>query len=223
MKTFKVIGIFLLSFICLLIGYLIISLLLSWITVKQEIDTKPEVYIYILTNGMHTDIVVPVKSEQIDWSLEIKFTDTLSKDSTYNYVGFGWGDKGFYLDTPEWSDLSPRIALRAALGLGTSAIHATFHREMIESDDCKRIGISKEQYGRLIQYIQKSFQRDINGNVILIRTTAVYSDSDSFYEAKGSYSMIHTCNSWANSGLKNCGQKACLWTPFEFGIFYQYK
>jgi hypothetical protein len=34
--------------------------------------------------------------------------------------------------------------------------------------------------------------------------------------------MFHTCNTWANNGLKSCGQKAALWTPFDSGIFGQY-
>lgn len=222
-KILKAIGITLLSFIGLIISYVTISLILSVITVKQEADTKPEVPIYVLTNGMHTDIVVPIKSEQIDWSKEVKFTNTLSKDSIYNYVGFGWGDKNFYLNTPEWTDLKLSIALKATFGLGESAIHTTFFKNIIEDEHCKQINISEEQYLRLIQYIQASFKRDSQGKVIPISTNAMYGDSDSFYEGVGSYSMIHTCNSWANAGLKSCGQKACLWTPFEFGIFYQYK
>lgn len=222
-KILKSIGIILLSFIGLLVGYLIISLILSWITVKQELETKPEISIYILTNGVHTDIVVPVKSDQIDWSKEVKFTNTLSKDSTYNYIGFGWGDKDFYLNTPEWADLKLSIAFKATFGFGESAMHTTFFKNMIEDEHCKHIEISKEQYLRLIQYIKASFKSNNDGNILLIPTNVVYGDSDNFYEGIGSYSMIHTCNSWVNAGLKSCGQKACLWTPFGFGIFYHYK
>ena len=55
-----------------------------------------------------------------------------------------------------------------------------------------------------------------------INTDAVYGKNDAFYEANGSYSLFHTCNTWANNGLKACGQKACFWTPFDSGIFYHY-
>lgn len=223
MKILKIIGIFLISLIGLITAYIIVALVLSLIPIKQEVDIKPEMSIYILTNGVHTDIVVPVKSEQIDWSEEVRFTNTLSKDSTYNYIGFGWGNKDFYLNTPEWTDLKLNIALKATLGFGESAVHTTFFKNIMEGKHCKRIEISKEQYQRLIHYIEASFKRDDDKKVIFIPTNAVYGDSDSFYEGIGHYSMIHTCNSWTNAGLKSCGQKACLWTPFEFGIFYQYR
>jgi uncharacterized protein (TIGR02117 family) len=83
--------------------------------------------------------------------------------------------------------------------------------------------ISKEQYGKLIAYITNSLQHDAAGHTMHIVTNANYGDSDAFYEAKGSYSMFHTCNTWANNGLKSCDQRACLWTPFDKGIFQKYK
>ncbi len=48
-------------------------------------------------------------------------------------------------------------------------------------------------------------------------------DDDAFYEAKGSYSFMKTCNTWANSALKSAGQKAALWTPSDKGIFRHYQ
>src|SRR5689334_6837669 len=199
--------------------YLAAAFCLSRITVDKEAATIDEVEIFILTNGVHTDIVVPIRNEQKDWSKEIKFSNTIAKDSTMNYVALGWGDKGFYLETPTWADLKFTTAFKAAFGLGNTAIHATFYHEMTESKTCKRIPISKSQYARLIDYISNTLQRDKHGHAIYINTKANYGNDDGFYEANGSYSMFRTCNSWANTALKVSGQKCCLWTPFDTGIF----
>jgi len=94
---------------------------------------------------------------------------------------------------------------------------------MKEGDDCVKISITKKQYERLIQYVSSTFDKDASGKPIFIPTNAVYADNDAFYDAKGSYSFLHTCNTWANSGLKAAGQKAALWTPSDFGIFQHYK
>jgi uncharacterized protein (TIGR02117 family) len=94
---------------------------------------------------------------------------------------------------------------------------------MTENESCKKILISISQYERLIKYINESFQHDDAGHIIKIVTNANYGYNDAFYEAKGSYSMFHTCNTWSNTGLKKCGQKACLWTAFDTGIFLKYK
>nr|WP_315152678.1 TIGR02117 family protein [uncultured Flavobacterium sp.] len=211
-----------LAFFGFIFLYIIAVISLPKITINQEPDTKPEVEVYILTNGVHTDIVVPIKNEQIDWSKQVKFENTKIADSTYKYLSMGWGDKGFYLETPEWSDLKASVALKAATGLSTSAIHATYYKKMTEGDDCKKMIISKEQYGRLIKYIDESFQKDASSNFLNIKTDANYGKTDAFYEAKGSYSLFHTCNTWANSALKASGQKCCFWTATDSGIFSKY-
>lgn len=222
-KALKIaLKIFLVLFGLILI-YLIAVFSLSKITVNQEKNTKPEVEIYILTNGVHTDIVMPTKNDQIDWSQQVKFANTKAADSTYKYLAMGWGDKGFYLETPEWSDLKASVAFKAASGLSTTAIHATYYKSLREGADCKKMMISKEQYDRLIRYISQSFQKDATGNFLNIKTDAIYGKTDAFYEATGSYSLFHTCNTWANSALKASGQKCCYWTATDSGIFSKYK
>jgi uncharacterized protein (TIGR02117 family) len=222
-KILKTIGWTLLGFIAFILIYLLAAYTLSRISVAGEKSTQHDVAIYIKTNGVHTDIVVPVRNDEKDWSKEVKFENTTSKDTTFQYLGMGWGDKGFYLETPTWGDLKASVAFKAATGLSTTAIHATFFKRLTEDSSCVRILISKEQYGRLVSYIEKSFQKDANGHSIYIRTNANYGTADAFYEANGSYSMFHTCNTWANNSLKACGQKSCLWTPFDTGIFLKYK
>ena len=113
-KFFKYIGLFLLA----LITYGLLVSLLSFIPVSanQFAIDEPKVDIFILSNGVHTDIVVPVKNDTFDWSKQIKFEHTKAKDSTAKYVAMGWGDRGFYLETPTWADLKASNALKAATG-----------------------------------------------------------------------------------------------------------
>jgi uncharacterized protein (TIGR02117 family) len=211
-----------LSVFSFLIIYALSILIFSSITIEKEANTTEEVEIYIKTNGVHTDLVLPIQNEQINWCKEIKFENTVSKDTNQQFVGIGWGDKGFYLETPKWEDLKVSVAFKAAFALSSTAIHTTFYNRMIESESCKKIKISKKQYTRLIKYISDSFQKDANGHFINIQTTAHYNKADAFYEAKGRYSLFFTCNSWANAGLQSCGQKCCFWTPFDKGIFSKY-
>jgi len=202
--------------------YLSTGFFLSRLTTEKESSSKGDIAIYIKTNGVHTDIVVPTKNEQMDWSDEVKYQYTADADSSSKYLGMGWGDRGFYLETPTWADLKASVAFKAAFALSTTAIHATYYKRMHENDSCRKIMISEKQYTRLINYIVKSFRKDENGHFINIKTQANYGKLDAFYEANGSYSMIHTCNTWTNNALKICGQKACWWTPFDTGMFLIY-
>ena len=216
----KTIGV-ILGFVLL---YVVLALTIPYIPVQKEATNDvAEIPIYIYTNGVHTDIVMPIKTEQIDWSKKILFENTTSKSSDFNYVGIGWGDKGFYLDTPTWAELKVSTAISAAFWLGDSAMHTTFYKEMKEGDDCKKMLLTKAQYADLIQFVDSKFDKNSAGQNILIPTKAVYGKDDSFYEAKGSYSFLYTCNTWTNNALKAAGQKAALWTPSDFGIFQHYK
>ncbi len=211
---------FLLLFLML---YAFVAFILSTIPVNSDqTDDVGEYTVYIKSNGVHTDLVLPIKTNLKDWSEKIKFDHIKSKDTTHQFIAFGWGDKGFYLDTPEWSDLKFSTAFKAAFHLGTSAMHTTFYKQMNESESCVRITISKEQYQKLIAFIEASFQHDTAGNPIFIQATT-YGKNDSFYEACRTYSLFYTCNTWANQALKKAGLKAAVWTPADKGIFYHYQ
>ncbi|WP_410493784.1 TIGR02117 family protein [Chryseobacterium sp. YR221] len=208
----------------IVIIYVLLGLLIPFISVSAKDDgEKKDIPIYIYTNGVHTDIVMPVKNDLQDWSLKIPFANLKSKKTDYNYIGIGWGDKGFYLDTPTWADLKFSTAVKAAFWLSDSAMHCTYYTTMKEGDDCKMIMISRSQYTRLVKFVEDKFDRDQNGNFMVIPTNAVYGDNDAFYDARGTYSFLYTCNTWTNDALKAAGQKAALWTPSDFGIFQHYK
>jgi uncharacterized protein (TIGR02117 family) len=218
-KLLKYIAIFILS----LFTYLLIVTLLSFVSVNEDLaENQQEIPIYILTNGVHTDIVLPIKNGHHDWTSQLKFEHTKSKDTTYQYVALGWGDKSFYLETPTWADLKASTAVKAATGLSSSAMHVTFYKNLKENKSCKKIQISLENYEKLIEFINESFQTK-SGEFLKIETDAVYGKHDVFYEANGSYSLFYTCNSWANQALKAANQKAALWTISDSGIFRHYE
>jgi uncharacterized protein (TIGR02117 family) len=222
MKTIKKLLKYIAIFILSLFTYLLIVTLLSFISVNEDLaENQQEIPIYILTNGVHTDIVLPIKNEYHDWTSQLKFEHTKSKDTTYQYVALGWGDKGFYLETPTWADLKASTTVKAATGLSSSAMHVTFYKSLKENKSCKKIQISLENYKKMIAFINESFQTK-SGEFLKIETNAVYGKHDVFYEANGSYSLFYTCNSWANQALKAANQKAALWTISDSGIFRHY-
>lgn len=188
--------------------------------VSENLEKKYEVY--VLSNDVHTDIVFPVVSDQIDWFKIFPTNNNTSKDSTYKFISIGWGDKGFYLNTPEWKDLTAKTALTAALGLGETALHVTYYHTMLESELCYKVAIDSLQFAQLKDYVLATYDQDQSGKPIYINTTAQYGPSDAFYEAKGAYSMFHSCNTWANKGLKTANMPSAMWTVFDKGILRHY-
>ena len=224
-KAARIGGYGLLSFMGFIAVYAGVALVIPRIPVaKADPNAPADVAVYLHTNGVHTDIVLPVVSPEFDWRPLLPYANLPSQDSSLPYVGFGWGDKGFYLETPTWAELKPSTAIQAGFWLGSTLMHATYYREadLAASPQCVPLRLTPTQYRALIAYIQKSFQRDAAGNFNWIPGHS-YADHDAFYEANNRYSVLNTCNTWANRGLKVSGQKASLWTPFDTGILYQYR
>lgn len=224
--TFKKIAKLILKITLSIVAFVVVYLLAVFLLYRIPVNSHPKeggtIPVYILTNGVHTDIVVPLKNEIKDWTEELKFSQTKANDSLAQYAAFGWGDKGFYLYTPEWSDLKASTAFKAAFYLSTSAMHTTFYRSMKEGADCKKMLVTPDNYRVLVQYIRDSFNPATDGKVQWISGYS-YGNNDAFYEAKGRYSLFYTCNTWANSALKAANQRAALWTPYDKGIFYHYE
>lgn len=175
--------------------------------------------IFIVSNGVHTDIVLPMKNAVFDWHSQVNPQDTAGGTQTQaQYIGIGWGDRGFYLDTPTWADLTAQTAFKAALGLSGSALHVSYHAQApIVDERTAQLHISEQEYRQLLDQILPSFARDEHGKTRLIPHHH-YGSNDAFYEANGRYSLFHTCNTWANERLKNSHLPAVKWTPFAHHI-----
>lgn len=209
-----------LSIIGLVAAYALIGLILSLIPVNGNVVPNDGIVIYLYGNGVHTDIVLPTRTEQFDWTTVVPPCDTSSKRGG-DYLSIGWGVRDFYLNVPEFKDLTLGIALKAISGVGATALHTTYRAEPIISEGCRRLSISTVQYNALVQYILSSGKRNEHGSFIRVDHSG-YGQSDAFYEGTGHYNPFFTCNTWANSALKVCEQKCCLWTALSQPIFWKY-
>lgn len=221
-KVIRILFIAILSVLAMILLTAATAWICSKITVNDDFTEcrQDAVEVYVMSNGVHTDLVVPMKNDIIDWSTFIDPTKCKTDASAATYVAFGWGDKGFYLDTPTWADLKFSTACKAMFFLSSSAMHVTFHDDPQVSTDCKKICISKENYSKLVAYIKEGFKMESNHTLLI--ENASYGNHDIFYDGVGSYSMFHTCNTWTNNGLKAGNLRACLWTLFDDAILAKY-
>ena len=214
MKLFRKLLRFLFYVLLIPVGYLVVSLVLTAITVPREAKDQPaDQVIYLNTNGVHLDIVLPRAAMTADLSKDLKRTDADA------YMSFGWGDENFYINTPTWGDLTFANAFRALFLESTTLMHLTRYRN--KQDDWVEVRLSVEELEKINTYLVNSFKPDGNGNKEMLKD-AGYGSRDDFYKANGSYSCIKTCNTWVNTALKESGLKACLWTPFDFGLMGKY-
>jgi hypothetical protein len=64
--------------------------------------------IYIADNGVHADIIMPVKADGLDWTPLVPKSDFAAADPNAQWIAFGSGEERVYLNTPTWWDITPR-------------------------------------------------------------------------------------------------------------------
>ena len=205
-----------LGFVVFVGCWLLCAWLLPYIKVGTPSKAKKTISLFIKSNGVHTDIVMPKQSSVMNWKDfmdEKLFTDI---DSTFNYLSIGWGDRGFYIDTPTWADLKTSTAINAVFGLGSTAMHVAHYQEMKASNEIIELKISEADYLQLVNYIKESFEK--KNNLIQLISHPSYGKYDNYFEAKGTYSLFKTCNVWAGGALKQANVPIGIWTPLSFGI-----
>lgn len=181
-------------------------------------ETEDGIEVYLATNGMHVDFILPTDSAQQSWSRFLPNTGFAEPLHRYPYLGIGWGAPEFYHQIETWDHVPFKVAFRA-LALPTPTImHVTAYRALPHDTlSLTSVRISERQYARLCAHIRDSFAHDEPR----ILAGLGYTADDNFYPARGSYHVFHTCNCWVNKGLKRSGIYAPLWSPLERGIFYQ--
>ena len=190
----------------------------------EEAGEDEGITIYITSNAVHADIIVPTTTELIDWRKEFPASDFKSNSNNYTHVAFGWGDRGFYLNTPEWKDLKTTTVAHALLWPSQTVMHVQWTRAE-ENERCRAVTISSEAYQKLIRYIQSSFRfpsetrlQANTGDTAKIDVS--YNRWDAFYPAHGNYHVFNTCNCWVGGGLKETGVRVPWFSPLPKTVFW---
>ena len=205
---FKRIALFVVGFLLL---YVAASYALSYVPVGADAGAGKmgKKRMYVSSNGVHLDMIFP--TELVPQNL----LKQLPYRSDTKLLAIGWGDKGFYLDTPTWAELKFSTAVKAMFLPSPTAMHVTEHR--VVSRKWSYIDLTDQQLTDLWAYIQASFKQDKQGGIDELEGEG-YTELDRFYEANGNYSCFKTCNTWVNTALKRIGVRTAIWTPLDKGV-----
>jgi len=188
--------------------------LMLWPANARAPAEPPNIEAYVLSNGVHTDLVLPVRSAVIDWRALFDPHDAKAPPPDAEFVAIGWGDRDFYLHTPTWADLTLRRAVGALFGANASLLHVTWLTRAQLRQGAYAMPLSQRQYLALVTHVRGS----LPGGQAAVLPGAGYGPDDTFYEAEGSYHLFETCNTWTGRGLRRAGVPVSGWTPFDFNV-----
>ncbi|WP_343344007.1 TIGR02117 family protein [Sphingomicrobium sp. XHP0239] len=202
--------------------YLLAALIGSLLPLNShwdEADTGTS--IWLVSNGVHLDIAFPVVAQGLDWREDFPpgdFADPAWANASH--VMIGAGDRGVYTTSERWSDLSAGVAL-AALVDGDRVMHVQYVPPPGRFAAAE-IRLRPEEYRRLYQAVRASFDLGGTGRPLRLDTDGYYA-SDAFYEGRGGFSALMTCNQWVASRLRLAGVETSAWSPFAQGLPWRYR
>ena len=172
------------------------------------------VRIFVESNGVHTGIVVPKVAAGIDWRGLAPARDLADpRFGAFDHLAIGWGEKAFYLETKTWADVKLRTVLAAAVGSTHTLMHVEHVPAPAVGDDVRAVVLSVAEYRRLAAFIAASFRP---GGA----RYPGYARYDVFYDARGRYDALTTCNAWTGDALRHAGVRVGAWTPFPGTVMW---
>jgi hypothetical protein len=89
-------------FIFCVLGYFLVALVGLWPTNANFRPAESGIAIRVISNSVHTDIVFPIITDVVDWRERFPLSQFNGRTDQASHISFGWGNRTFYLDTPNW-------------------------------------------------------------------------------------------------------------------------
>lgn len=173
----------------------------------------------VVDMGIHSEIIIPVQNELFDWQTYLPLKEISKKHNPdYKYLGFGWGERDFYMNPPNQIHGQISGGLKALFWLNPSVIRVEGHQKLPQVVKIKCFGVSKQGYLNLVSFIKNTFRLDNQGQRIRLRYDNPVNVS--YYDAKGTYSIVRNCNNWTAEGLSSAEVNTPLWAGLSSAILW---
>lgn len=202
--------------------YLGLAVLGSLVPVNADWREPDEgITVYLVDNGIHLDLVFPVEAGGLSWAPYFPAADLADPAwARADWVMIGSGDRGIYTEAERWADLRPATAVRALVA-GDRVMHVQYVTDPARFAAAE-LRLRPVEYRRLWQAVRQSFDLGADGWPQRLDTPGYFA-SDAFYEAKGGFNLVATCNQWVADRLRIAGVESSLWSPFSKGLPWRYR
>lgn len=189
-----------------------LSLALGAFPVGGDAGDGPDgVAIHVVSNGFHTDIVLPMREEARDWRPLLDASPITAPWREAPFVAFGWGSQAAYTELGTLLDLSPGLLVRAA-AFDASVVHVQPVVAITAVHSVRRLVVSRGGYRALVAHVERSLSRDDAGAPVVL-AGLTHGSGDAFFRGRDRFWLLRSCNVWVAEALRAAGRPVGLWTP----------
>lgn len=113
--------------------------------------------VFVMTNGFHTDIVLPTVGAGKDWRPLLATSPITRQSLDAPWMAFGWGSQAAYTQLGTFADLSAGLMLKA-IAFDRSVVHLQPLVAIRAGDGIRRFALSEDGYRALVAHVESSLQ-----------------------------------------------------------------
>ena len=171
---------------------------------------KGKIDVHLVSGPIHYDVLLPATPQTRQTFAFLEQAGVPINLSGVEWILVGWGAKGFYIETKEFSDMKASTVAQAVIGDDAVMHFAAVGN--IDGIETERLRLTSAEYDTLVSQLLGSLQSyDAIPN-------AGYTTSDAFFPAKGHFNIFRTCNVWLAHVLKESGIRFGAWTPIPLSV-----
>lgn len=203
----------------ILAGYALAAALLALVPGPRDASADPAagtVTVLLVAGPIHYDFLLPA-----DRTTRARFAFAEAAGVPVRHPGaawiaVGWGARAFYTTAGTYADITPGAVLKGLTG-DLSVMHLDLAGPLADPGTALHLALTPRQYTRLLDAIAAGFAADADRDPIPLAAPG-FGPADAFFEARGRYDPINTCNAWIGQTLRAAGLAFGLWTPLPYSV-----
>jgi uncharacterized protein (TIGR02117 family) len=177
-------------------------------------EPKDGIPIFVETNGVHVSLILPMSAAGEDLSDLIRPEHLDDRDLYGTHAMIGWGHGAVYRNAQTWGDVRSGDIGSAIIGSDDTTLHVYHLIDPQPTSIRKRFNVSEGQYRRMVRDVRATFKLADGQS----KAYPAYGPNNLFYDSRGYYTALNTCNEWTAAILRKAGVRIGIWTPMPGGI-----
>lgn len=196
--------------VTIFVSYVVAAFLGAFIPNGKSGGGSGDIEVHLVSGPIHFDVLIPATPVTLETFSFLEDAGVPISMTGVEWILVGWGARGFYIETKNFSDMKVRTVAQAVFGDAAVMHFAAVGN--IDKIKTEKLLLSAPEYEALLSNLMGELQSfDAIEN-------AGYTNTDAFFSAKGHFNIFRTCNVWLAKVFRDTGLRFGVWTPVPLSI-----
>lgn len=172
--------------------------------------------VLLVAGPIHYDFLIPLDAPARARFAFLEDTGLPVSHPDARWLLLGWGARAFYTSVGSYRDVSATAVAKGIFG-DASTLRADVLGKLGPQPELAAVDFSPKEYEAFLIAAAASFQRTPEGAVQPLAHPG-FTATDMFFEAKGRFHLLRTCNTWVARMIRASGRRFGAWTPLPYSV-----